>query len=276
MGNRIYPKQLIKLDELQGNENAFCTKLFETLKNDVDVSDIAIEQRCADYRTVVYGDWNNDFLRYHFGDDGFWISVRMYPGIIADYEFSPLFRAQANKRQLHWRASIEPNEIGKLHDALVRSCKAFFGGPDCKKQKSSTDAELPKRRMTMRIKELAETSSDLTEVLKDRYTLLSQRDVILAGSNYHPASEKLRDGSVLTCVHEKDNPYDADAVALFDMNQEIVGYLPKNNKSKNAVLKAVDSGMPVKAVVINNGTDGGTRRKRKRIHLALVCREPNK
>lgn len=268
-GSVIYPKQLVKTGDMTPEELSFCSALADTLKGDIDLEDLAFEQRFADYRTVVYGDWDNDFLRYHFGSDGFWVSVRMYPGIVADYEFNPLFHAQANKRQLHWRASIGSDEIGELHDVMIRSCKAFFGGPDTKKPKSSADGKA-KSHLQLQVEDLVSRTPGLDDFLGDGYELLSARDTVLAGTNFHPASEALHNGSALTCEHDKDNPYDSEAIAVFDSSHELVGYLPKDGAIKRMVLRAISDGLTIKAIVVNDGTDGGTRIKRKKIHIALL------
>ena len=268
-GSWIYPKQIVETGAMQEPERSFCAKLIDILRNDIDIDDIAFEQRNADYRSVVYGDWNNDFLRYHFSDDGFWVSVRVYPGIVADYEFSPLFRAQANKRQLHWLASIDANEIEKLHDVIVRSSKAFFGGPDTVKPKKPS-GDKAKSRLQLQLEDLVKQDSGLATFLGEDYELLTARDATIAGASFHPASNALRNGSALTCEHEKDNPYDSEAIAIYNTRHVIVGYLPKEGTIKKTVLKAITDGATIKAIVVNDGTDGGTRIKRKKIHIALV------
>lgn len=269
-GSWLYPKRIIETETMLEPERSFCTKLIDVLKDDINIDDLAFEQRNADYRTVVYSDWSNDFLRYHFGDDGFWVSVRVYPGIVADYEFSPLFRAQANKRQLHWRASVDADEIEMLHDVIVRSCRAFFGGPDTEKHKGMSGASKSKSRLQLQVEDLVEQTPELAGFLGDDFELLTARDATIAGTSYHAASNALRNGSALTCEHEKDNPYDSEAVAIYDERHEIVGYLPKDGIVKKTVLKAIASGTVVKAIVIDDGTDGGTRIKRKKIHVALI------
>lgn len=269
-GSLIYPKQIVETNSMPAEERSFCTRLIDTLKGDINLDDLAFEQRFADYRTVVYGDWNNDFLRYHFGEDGFWVSVRVYPGIVADYEFSPLFKAQANKRQLHWRASVGADEIEELHDVMLRSCKAFFGGPDVEKRREMGKASKSKSHLQLQVEDLVKQTPGLTAFLGDDFELLTARDATIAGTNYHAASNSLRNGSALTCEHEKDNPYDSEAVAIYDKSHEIVGYLPKDGTFKKSVLKAIAGGTAVKAIVIDDGTDGGTRIKRKKIHIALI------
>lgn len=269
-GSLVYPKQIIETNAMSREERTFCNRLIETLSRDINLDELAFEQRFADYRTVVYGDWSNDFLRYHFGEDGFWVSVRVYPGIVADYEFSPLFRAQANKRQLHWRATVGADEIEKLRDVMLRSCKAFFGGPDIENRKETSRTSKSKNHMQLQIEDLVKHTPDLATFLGDNFELLTARDVTIAGTNYHAASNSLHNGSALTCEYEKNNPYDAEAVAIYDKNHEIVGYLPKRGVFKKAVLKAIADGTAVKAVVIDDGTDGGTRIKHKKIHIALI------
>ena len=266
-GSLVYPKRVIEPDTMDSEERAFYDLLVTTLEDSIEVKDLAVEQRNGDYRTVVYDDWNNDFLRYHFGDDGFWVSVRMYPGIMGDYEFSSLFYAQANKKQAHWRASIEPEGIAELKDPMVRSCKAFFGGADAKRAKKS---EGTKSRLRMQVDNYVDRYPELEDFFGEDYDLLVSRDVILAGANFYPASEDLSNGDAVSCELEEDNPYDSEAVAVYDANYEMVGHLPKDGPAKKAVLKAIAEGIEVKGVVIDDGTDGGTRYKRKKIHVALV------
>lgn len=266
-GSLVYPKRIIEPDMMDSEERAFYDSLVAILEDSIEVNDLAVEQRNGDYRTVVYDDWNNDFLRYHFGDDDFWVSVRMYPGIIADYEFSPFFYAQANKKQAHWRASIGPEGIAELKDPMVRSCKAFFGGADAKRAKKIEGA---KSRLRMQVDNYVDRYSGLGDFFGENYDLLVSRDVILAGANFYSASEDLSNGDAVSCELEEDNPYDSEAIAVYDINHEMVGHLPKDGPTKRAVLEAIAEGVEVKGVVIDDGTDGGTRYKRKKIHIALV------
>ena len=268
-GTTAFPKVVINPTEMEPEEYTFYESLLDTLRNSIDVNDLAVEQRFSDYRTVVYGDWSNDFLRYHFGEDGFWVSVRVYPGIIEDYEFSPLFYAQANKRSLHWKSSLEAGQISELKDVMLRSCLAFFGSKDLERNSRPTAAST-KSRLRMQMESLVNQKTELASFLGEDYRLLSDRDSILAGASHHPASDKLVNGSTLVCEHEEDNPYDSEAVGVYDGNHVLVGYLPKEGNAKQLALGEIKQGNTVKGIVIDDGTDGGTRRKRKSIHIALL------
>lgn len=122
----FYPKEIVEPSVMQGEEKVFYDAFISSLSNSLDFEDIVVEQRDGDYRTVVYKDWDNDFLRYNLDFEDPWVSVRMYSPLMKKYKDNPLFDAQENKRQLHWRSSIDPLDIGLLHDVIVESCEIFL------------------------------------------------------------------------------------------------------------------------------------------------------
>lgn len=122
----FYSKRIIYTDDMDDEELEFFNRLIDSINDCLDVSEIVVEQRENTYRSVIYKNWDNDFLRYSFNSDDAWVSVRMYSPLMKEYETDPLFDAQNNKRQLHWRSSIRPMEIELLRDVIVRSCEIFL------------------------------------------------------------------------------------------------------------------------------------------------------
>ena len=95
----------------QNSESAFCLspeeeQLLEIILNflvdSVDISFIGIEKRSANYTSLVYGGLN-DFLRFKYSSKSHWISLRLPALIRNDNINNPLFAAQKDKRQLHWK-----------------------------------------------------------------------------------------------------------------------------------------------------------------------------
>lgn len=283
--NLAYPKVIIGPQDMPADERSFYNSLVDTLKGKVEVDDLVVEQRNGDYRTVVYGSWDNDFLRYHFGGDGFWVSVRMSRELMKEYRDSPLFDAQENKRQFHWRSSAKPDEIGQIGDVIAESAVFFLdalnGGGDSNAKSRSTQKST--KKPTGSVKALPKTVvHDLeivwalsggdkqqlkTELARAGYRLYYSREITLAGTNHYKAASKLKGGDVLRCKSDEDNPYDNTAVAIYNKGGSQVGYLPKSG-TKLEVFEALQSGHGIIAIVTHRGTRAGS--KRDRTHIMLV------
>ena len=284
--NLAYPKVIIDPSGMRPDERSFYNELVDAVANSLDIVDLVVEQRNGDYRTVVYGSWDNDFLRYHFGSDGFWVSVRMSRELMNEYQDSPLFAAQENKRQFHWRSSVKPGEINQIGDIIAESATYFLGalngGGGSKANGNSQSSEMAQKPVgdakalpdtAVRDLEVAWALSGgdkqklKTELSQSGYQLYYSREITLAGTNHYKAALKLKGGEVLTCKSEEDNPYDNTAVTLCDKDASQVGYLPKS-EAKEQVFEALQSGCEIIAIVTHRGARAGS--KRDRTHIMLI------
>lgn len=283
--NSAYPKEIIDPQVMAYAEKAFYDRLVATLDGRVDIDDLAVEQRNGDYRTVVYRSWDNDFLRYHFGYDGFWVSVRMSPALMKSYRDSPLFSAQTNKRQYHWRSSVKPDEIDKIGNVIAESAIFFLAALDGggnSKASDKTPTSKPAKKPQLGLKALPKTAvRDLeaawassggdksqlkAELAGAGYRPYYSREMSLAGTRYYEAAGKLRGGEVLICKSEADNPYDNTAVALFDIGGSRVGYLCRS-RTKLEAFEALRDGYGIIAIVTHRGIKAGSKSDRTRIML---------
>lgn len=84
------------------------------------VDSFDVERRSNDYITLLCGD--NDFMRFKYTPRAFWVSLRL-PRVVADKNINnSLFAAQQNKKQLHWKCSIDSYEkIATLKDFILSS-----------------------------------------------------------------------------------------------------------------------------------------------------------
>lgn len=88
----------------------------------VDVSMLGIEKRSNDYTSIIYGGMN-DFLRFKYTSRTKWISLRLPISLQKENENNPLFSAQKNKRQLHWKASLSSlDDLEALKPFIIASC----------------------------------------------------------------------------------------------------------------------------------------------------------
>jgi hypothetical protein len=82
---------------------------------------ISIERRSKDYISMFCGE--NDFLRLKYSDRSKWISLRLPADIAAKNIDNPLFAAQQNKNQFHWRAKLNSlDDLSLFKDFVVSSC----------------------------------------------------------------------------------------------------------------------------------------------------------
>lgn len=98
--------------------------LIETVKKIIAdtpyVNLFGIDRRSKGYITLLCG--NNDFMRFNYSARAFWISLDIPLDIKKRNIDSPLFSAQINKRQRHWKSSITSiDEIDKLKDFIIAS-----------------------------------------------------------------------------------------------------------------------------------------------------------
>ena len=109
----------VELNEL---EKEVFDKIIHMISNDVDISKIRLEKRSDAYTSVVFGNLN-DFMRFKFTDKTKWISLRLPREIAKENMDNPLFDAQKNKRQLHWKSKLKSvDEIELLKPFIISSC----------------------------------------------------------------------------------------------------------------------------------------------------------
>ena len=79
-----------------------------------------LERRSESYISLCQGE--TDFLRIKFTSRARWISIDSWAAELE--EDDPLFEAQTNKRQRHWKAKLDDiSDIEQFDDYVVRACK---------------------------------------------------------------------------------------------------------------------------------------------------------
>lgn len=82
---------------------------------------ISIERRSNDYISLCCG--VNDFLRLKYSTRSKWLSLRLPRSIAEQNIGNPLFAAQTNKKQLHWRGNLKTlTDLDAFRDFIVSSC----------------------------------------------------------------------------------------------------------------------------------------------------------
>ena len=83
-------------------------------------SDFGIARRSDNYISILCGE--NDFMRFKASPRAFWVSLRLPFALADENRDNPLFAAQANKNQFHWKCSITSvDELEKIKDFIVAS-----------------------------------------------------------------------------------------------------------------------------------------------------------
>lgn len=107
--------------DLSDAEQKLLDKISQFLSHNSHFSNLRIEERSSNYRSLCLG--YNDFLRFKFTPRSKWISLRLPSHIAKNHRENPLFAAQKNKAQLHWKAEIESiTDLDKFEDLIVASC----------------------------------------------------------------------------------------------------------------------------------------------------------
>lgn len=84
-------------------------------------SQIRLERRSKNYISMFYG--ANDFFRFKYTPKSKWISLRLPFDIAADNLQNPLFAAQVNKKQSHWKATLNSlDDLKHFKDFIIASC----------------------------------------------------------------------------------------------------------------------------------------------------------
>lgn len=82
---------------------------------------INIERRSKNYISMFCG--MNDFLRLKYSPKAKWISLRLPHSLMSTNIDNPLFAAQINKKQLHWRANIKDlSDLSAFKELIAASC----------------------------------------------------------------------------------------------------------------------------------------------------------
>mgnify|MGYP004527796267 FL=1 len=82
---------------------------------------VFIERRSKDYISMFCG--ANDFLRLKYSTRSKWLSLRLPHDVATLNVDNPLFSAQTNKNQLHWRGNLQSLDDLKLFkDLIISSC----------------------------------------------------------------------------------------------------------------------------------------------------------
>ena len=116
------PDKELVLTELE--ESALET-IYSLLSNDVDLSKMHLEKNADAYTSLFYGEYN-DFLRFKISDRTKWISIRMAPCDRENNLDNPLFVAQKNKKQLHWKSKIDSiDDLSQFKCYFVNACLAY-------------------------------------------------------------------------------------------------------------------------------------------------------
>lgn len=107
---------------LNSEEKEFIDLVYSYLSPRVDSSLLRLEKRSDNYTTLVYGEYN-DFLRFRLSPRTKWLSLRLPFDVMADNMDNPLFSAQKNKNQLHWKAKFDSIEdVSLFKYFIIASC----------------------------------------------------------------------------------------------------------------------------------------------------------
>lgn len=85
---------------------------------------VFIERRSKDYISMFCG--ANDFLRLKYSTRSKWLSLRLPHDVAALNVDNPLFSAQTNKNQLHWRGNLQSLDDLKLFKNLIISSCVYI------------------------------------------------------------------------------------------------------------------------------------------------------
>lgn len=84
-------------------------------------SQFKLERRSNNYISMFYG--ANDFLRLKYTPKSKWISLRLPFDLAKANLENPLFAAQSNKKQFHWKASLNSlDDLQLFRDFIIASC----------------------------------------------------------------------------------------------------------------------------------------------------------
>ena len=110
--------------ELNINDSErFIADHFIAVINSRDPSaNLSVERRSDNYLSLCSGQY--DFLRFKYSDRARWLSIDAIPAGIDEND--PLFSAQKNKRQRHWKAIITDLSALSAFDEYVYSAYSKY------------------------------------------------------------------------------------------------------------------------------------------------------
>ncbi len=95
--------------------------IFSFLTPPENSENIYLDRRSDNYISMFCG--KNDFLRLKYSERAKWISLRLPRALAKSNIENPLFDAQSNKKQQHWRADIKSlDDLYLLKDFIIASC----------------------------------------------------------------------------------------------------------------------------------------------------------
>ena len=108
----------VELSELDAQ---FIARLSAILSLHPNFSDLKVVKRSENYLSVVLG--HNDFLRFKFTKKAKWVSLRLPSNLAKQNQQNPLFAAQKNKAQFHWKSELNDlADLDALSDFIIASC----------------------------------------------------------------------------------------------------------------------------------------------------------
>lgn len=108
--------------EPSGVELDFIARLSSILQNHPAYNNLVIERRSDSYLSVVLG--SNDFLRFKYSSRTKWISLDLPKDVATANVDNPIFSAQKNKAQRHWKAALSSlDDVDQMADLIVSSCR---------------------------------------------------------------------------------------------------------------------------------------------------------
>ena len=99
---------------MTSEEKQIMEHFIRLIKNEEPDIVLQVEQRSSNYASLCKD--MNDFLRVKWTDHSHWISIAAPSGHPED---DPLFAAQKNKRQRHWKAELRSLDELSDFDAIV-------------------------------------------------------------------------------------------------------------------------------------------------------------
>lgn len=107
--------------QLTDLEKDFVDRLSDILSSCSNFNELQIVQRSSNYLTVLAG--MNDFLRFKYSHNAKWITLDLPRELVVQNKDNPLFAAQKNKAQRHWKAMLSSlDDLDAMKDFILASC----------------------------------------------------------------------------------------------------------------------------------------------------------
>ncbi|WP_373262414.1 hypothetical protein [Hungatella hathewayi] len=109
----------VSLSSYEADGVAILMNLLSEVPNSAKVH---LEKRADDYISIVCGE-HNDFVRLKLTDRTKWISIRLAEEDRLSNIDNPIFSAQKNKNQSHWKIKLDTIEqIKELKKFICQAC----------------------------------------------------------------------------------------------------------------------------------------------------------